>query len=97
MNAPDPGEGYRLVDIDNEPPYGTAQLWLPCSKIWAAPSTNRTRYCDAYYRVPIDPPPVPQNEPWSDIPPCESNPAAVVLWIIGALVFLTGFLIGWSL
>lgn len=49
------------------------------------------------YRVPIDPPPVPQNEPWSDIPPCESNPAAVVIWIIGALVFLTGFLIGWSL
>lgn len=105
MSTPDPGEGYRLVDIENEPPYGTAQLWLPVSKIWAAPQSNRTRYCNAYYRVPIDPAPVPPipltedpcpffNEPGN--PLTESSFTPVVVWIVVALVFATGFLLGWS-
>jgi hypothetical protein len=106
-NAPDPGEGFRLVDHEKDLPHPDAQIWLPGSKRWDDRLTpNNPWVGGAFYRVP-DPEPVPLR--WPDIPvsddawfqqPEPDRDVDVAAWVLSAVMavvlLLTGFIIGWS-
>lgn len=104
-NAPDPGEGFRLVDHEKDLPHPDAQIWLPGR--WADRLVPENEWMSgAFYRVP-DPEPVALR--WPDIPvsddawfqqPEPDSGADVAAWVMSAVMavvlLLTGFILGWS-
>lgn len=106
---PDPGEGFRLVDPAKDIPNPEAEIWLPGSKQWHGRLTPENGYMGgAFYRVP-DPVPEPVPLRWPDIPvsddawwlqsipdPEPDHDSDVIMWVLGGLLFATGFILGWS-
>lgn len=97
--TPDPGEGYRLVTDYSEEPHPSAGF-LHNGKFLSRPYPHMPYLEQHFYRVPIDPTPVPPiplaEDPLPFFNEPDRSPVAVV-WIVAALLFATGFLLGWSL
>lgn len=101
VSAPDPGKGWRLVTDYSEAPHPKAQFYADNPPGWNRRAFPQLVYPEGFiYRVPIDPAPVPPIPLSEDPLPFVNEPdrsPAVVVWIVGALVFVTGFLLGWSI
>jgi hypothetical protein len=101
VSTPDPGEGYRIVTDYSEAPHPDAEYWCTDQLQWSERVGSQFPYAKQFvYRVPIDHapgPPIPLTEdplPWFSEP---DRSASVIVWIVAALVFATGFWLGWSL
>lgn len=109
--APDPGEGFRLVDQTSEKLYPTVDYWNMQTEAWERRLYPRVPYQpDVCYRVPSDIPANTVSEPvplrWPDIPvsddawfqqPEPDRDVDVAAWVLSAVMAVVLLLTGFIL